>query len=289
MTVTVVNGLLKAQQQWVNQPHGTQPSRLLILNLMPTKATTERQFLNRFAALSVDVEVTFMYPETHHFKSLPKSVVAKNYVTLAEIADQHYDGLIVTGAPVEQLSFETVDYWQEFQTIVDWAQTHVTETLFECWAAQAGLYYQFNIQKKLAKQKIFGIYQASNVATQSHLVSGLSADGTLKMPQSRHTKLVIPTNLPTGLQVVAENDEIGPLILAAPQQRAVYVTGHPEYEAETLANEYFRDRRKQLPINLPQNYFTDQSLQQINYSWQTASCQFYQNWLETLVLAKVSL
>lgn len=284
MTVTVVNGLLKAQRQWRNRPQAAAPVRILILNLMPTKVATERQFLNRFAALSTDIEVTFMYPATHRFKSLPRTLIAENYVTLAEIADQHYDGLIVTGAPVEQLPFEAVDYWQEFQTIVDWAQTHVTQTLFECWAAQAGLYYQFDIKKQLVNQKIFGIYAATDVE-HSALVRGLRAGGRFKMPQSRHTQLVLPSSLPVTLQVVAENDEIGPLILAAPQQRSVYVTGHPEYAVDSLANEYFRDRRKRLPINLPKHYFTDGSLQQINYSWEAASCQFYQNWLETVKLS----
>jgi len=287
MTVTVVNGLLKAQQQWLNQPAGARAMRILILNLMPTKLTTERQFLQRFAALNEDVTVTFMYPATHHFKSVPRALVAKNYVTLAEVADQQFDGLIVTGAPVEQLRFEAVDYWQEFETIVTWAQTHVTNTLFECWAAQAGLYAQFNIRKQLVAQKIFGIFQATTVNAQSRLLHGLQERGSLKMPQSRHTQLDLPADLPADLQVVAANDEIGPLILTSPQQKAVYVTGHPEYEAETLANEYFRDRRKQLPIKLPQHYFADQTLQKIRYNWQSASCQLYENWLGSLKLAKV--
>jgi len=287
MTVTVVNGLLKAQHQWFDQPAGASAMRILILNLMPTKLTTERQFLQRFAALNEDVAVTFMYPATHHFKSVPRALVAENYVTLADVADQQFDGLIVTGAPVEQLPFEAVDYWQEFETIVTWAQTHVTNTLFECWAAQAGLYAQFNIRKRLVAQKIFGIFQATTVNNHSRLVHGLQGRDSLKMPQSRHTQLDLPTDLPADLQVVAANDEIGPLILTSPQQRAVYVTGHPEYEAETLANEYFRDLRKQLPIKLPQHYFADQALQKIRYSWRSASCQFYQNWLESLKLAKV--
>lgn len=290
MTVNVVNGLLKAEQQWSNQPQRETVTRLLILNLMPNKLTTERQFLNRLATLTDDeLEVTFMYPTTHQFKSLPRQLVADNYVSLADVADDHYDGLIVTGAPVEQLAFEDVDYWDEFQEIVDWAQTHVTQILFECWAAQAALYDQFKIKKQLVAQKVFGIYQATTVAPQSRLVSGLSTGGLLKMPQSRHTRLMLPTTLPNDLQIVAANSEIGPLILTAPGQKSVYVTGHPEYEVDTLANEYFRDRRKQLPIKRPAHYFVDQSGQQIRYSWKTASCQFYQNWIDTLKLTKVGL
>ncbi|MFC6182176.1 homoserine O-acetyltransferase/O-succinyltransferase family protein [Lactiplantibacillus daowaiensis] len=287
MTVTAVNGLLKAEHQWRNQSQGDHSMRLLVLNLMPTKVTTERQFLSNFAALSTNVEVTFMYPKTHVFKGLPRATVADHYVSLDQVEDQYFDGLIITGAPVETLAFEDVDYWQEFGTIVDWAQTHVTQTLFECWAAQAGLYYQFNIQKRTVGEKIFGIYTADDVDLQSPLVSGLSAGGLLKMPQSRHTQLILPTVLPQDLHVVATNDEIGPLVLAAPQAKAVYVTGHPEYDTETLATEYFRDRRKRLPIQLPKHYFTTTDLQQINDSWHQTSHQLYANWLQTLTLTKV--
>lgn len=289
MTVTAVNGLLRAEQRWDNPREAVNPLRILILNLMPTKQTTERQFLKRFAALDSDVAVTFMYPATHHFKSLPKALVAEHYVTLAQVADQTFDGLIITGAPVEKIAFEAVDYWDEFVTIVNWAQSHVSQTLFECWAAQAGLYAQFNVQKRLVASKVFGIYSASAVDSQSRLVSGLSAGGLLKMPQSRHTELVLPDQLPGDLHVVAENSQVGPLVLSAPSQRAVYVTGHPEYEADTLANEYFRDVRKQLPIDLPQHYFKGNDLHDVDYSWPAASCRLYQNWLTTLKLSKVGL
>lgn len=287
MTVTAVNGLLKAQQQWLNPTGDAHPLQLLILNLMPTKAVTERQFLDRFAAVSQAVNVTFMYPASHHFKGIDRQTVADHCVTLADVYDRHFDGLIITGAPVECLPFEAVDYWQEFEQIVDWGQTHATQTLFECWAAQAGLYYQFDIKKQVLPQKVFGIYAASTVATNSRLVSGLSAGGLLKMPQSRHTQLDLPTTLPTGLQIIAENDQVGPLLLSAPTKHAVYVTGHPEYAAATLATEYRRDCRKHLPIQLPENYFENVQTGQIDYSWRDASCQLYQNWLATLQLTKV--
>jgi len=287
MTVTAVNGLLAAQQKWINQPQGDQPMRLLILNLMPTKVTTERQFLSNFAAVPGDFEITFMYPVTHRFKTYSRDTVAANYVSLDQIADQHFDGLIVTGAPVEKLAFEEVDYWDEFTTIVDWAKTHVTQTLFECWAAQAGLYYQFNLQKQLVPEKIFGVYSADSWNQNAQLTRGLTAGGLLKMPQSRHTQLVLPTTLPAELQVVAANDEIGPLILTAPTTNAVYVTGHPEYDTDTLANEYFRDQRKQLPIQLPKYYFKNQSLKTVDDGWHQTSHRLYANWINTLKLMKV--
>ncbi|RRK11507.1 homoserine O-succinyltransferase [Lactiplantibacillus garii] len=288
MTVTAVNGLLKAQHQWENAVV-SHPLQILILNLMPTKADTERQFLQRFAAVNSEVAVTFMYPASHHFKSLPRKLVADNYVTLEQVADRYFDGLIITGAPVEKLAFEDVDYWKEFLAVINWAQAHVTQTLFECWAAQAGLYAQFNVQKRLLPAKVFGIYTATAVDDHSQLTTGLSAGGLLKMPQSRHTGLVLPPQLPAGLRVVADNEQVGPLVLSADKQRAVYVTGHPEYEADTLANEYFRDRRKHLPIHVPQHYFKPGDLKQVNYSWPVASCRLYQNWLKTLNLTKVGL
>lgn len=289
MTVTANNGLLAARGEWENADKqvNSQSKQILILNLMPTKLTTERQFLKRFAAGTTDVTVTFMYPASHQFKNLPQAVIAAHYVTLADIRDQYFDGLIVTGAPVETLPFERVDYWQELLVIIDWAQRHVSQTLFECWAAQAGLYAQFGIAKRLVAHKIFGIYSATNTDVKSPLINGLSAGGLLKMPQSRHTALVMPEQLPNGLQVVADNPQVGPLVLTAPKQHAVYVTGHPEYERQTLADEYFRDRRKHLPIQLPEHYFATERLTTVDYSWQTASDRLYQNWLATLNLTKV--
>ena len=228
-----------------------------------------------------------MYPASHHFKSLPQAVVAAHYVTLADIQDQYFDGLIVTGAPVETLPFEAVDYWNELLTIIDWSRQHVSQTLFECWAAQAGLYAQFGIAKRAVAHKIFGIYSATSTDVKSPLISGLNAGSLLKMPQSRHTALVMPERLPAGLQVVADNPKVGPLVLSAPKLHAVYVTGHPEYERRTLADEYLRDRRKHLPIQLPEHYFATEQLTTVDYSWQTSSNQLYQNWLATLNLTKV--
>lgn len=289
MTVVATNGLLKAQHQWVDDSLRSDPLQILILNLMPTKAETERQFLKRFSAVDEDVAVTFMYPKRHHFKTYSQRAVAEAYVSIDQVVDQHFDGLIVTGAPVEQLPFEQVDYWHEFLAIIDWAQRHVTQTLFECWAAQAGLYAQFDVAKRLLPHKITGVYTATTTDNRSRLIKGLSASGLLKMPQSRHTGLDLPATLPDGLNVVAQNDEVGPLVLTSATQHAVYVTGHPEYAANTLAKEYFRDKQKRLPVTLPQHYFADSDLDQVDYSWAHASRQLYQNWLTTLNLTKASL
>ncbi|AVK63465.1 homoserine O-succinyltransferase [Lactobacillus sp. CBA3606] len=285
MTVIARNGLSKAQTQGCQPKLAPATIQVLILNLMPTKKVTEQQFLQRLAVGPTDVAVTFMYPTSHHFKGSDRATIAANYVTLAQIQAEHFDGLIVTGAPVEQLPFTAVDYWAELQTIITWAQTHVRQTLFECWAAQAGLYLQFGINKRLVANKIFGVYTATMVDGDSPLMAGLTQPAELKMPQSRQTQLVLPAELPTALQLVAANAQVGPLVLAAPAQHAVYVTGHPEYAAETLALEYRRDRQQHRPIQQPQHYFSD-SQGTINYSWQQASCQFYQNWVATLKLMK---
>jgi len=214
-------------------------------------------------------------------------LVAQYYVTLATIEDQYFDGLIITGAPVETLPFESVDYWDELLTIIAWAQRHVHQTLFECWAAQAGLYAQFGIKKRRLSHKVFGIYQATSVDGRAPMMTGLSAGGVLQMPQSRHTELAMPATLPQGLRVVAANQQVGPLILVATEQRAIYVTGHPEYERWTLASEYYRDQRKQLPIQLPEHYFEHGEPAKIDYSWRAASGRLYQNWFATLSLTKV--
>lgn len=289
MAVIATNGLLKAQHQWVDDELSTDPLQLLILNLMPTKRETERQFLRRFSAVDQDVAVTFMYPTRHHFKTVSRTAIVENYVSIDQVVDQTFDGVVITGAPVEQLPFEDVDYWNEFVAINDWAHRHASQTLYECWAAQAGLYQDFDIPKYELPQKISGIYTATAIDKHSTLMSGLSAGGLLKMPQSRHTALDLPATLPADLRVVAANAEVGPLVLTAPSQRAVYVTGHPEYTADTLAREYYRDRRKQLTVPVPQHYFQSPESTVVNYNWPDASRRFYQNWLASLTLTKVGL
>lgn len=289
MAVIATNGLLKAQHDWIDDELQTDPLQILILNLMPTKLETERQFLQRFAAVDQDVAVTFMYPTRHHFKTVARAAVVENYVSIDQVVDQSFDGVIITGAPVEQLPFEDVDYWHEFVAISDWAHRHASQTLYECWAAQAGLYQDFDIPKYDLPQKAFGIYSATTVDDHSPLMSGLSAGGLLKMPQSRHTALDLPAQLPADLQVVAANAEVGPLVLTSSEQRAVYVTGHPEYAADTLTREYHRDRRQHRRVPVPQHYFEQSDATVVNYSWPDASRRFYQNWLASLTLTKVGL
>ncbi|CAK1246950.1 homoserine O-acetyltransferase/O-succinyltransferase family protein [Fructobacillus tropaeoli] len=161
MTANAKNGFLHQKQAWQNQKL-IQPLQILVWNLMPTKENTEEQFLSLLNDLDQDVELTFLYACSHHFKTVPKDAVADCYACWHQIKDQNFDGLILTGAPVEQLPFEDVDYWQEFLTIKDWAKDHVGQTINACWSAQAALYQDFGIKKRRLPAKLFGIYEASN-------------------------------------------------------------------------------------------------------------------------------
>ncbi|EHO52505.1 putative homoserine O-succinyltransferase [Lentilactobacillus kisonensis F0435] len=287
MTVNATNGLIRADGEWPDCSL-KDPISIVVLNLMPTRKTTELQFLSRFDDCQFDVQLTFMYPATHHFNGAPRKLIEKNYVNLTQIYHQQFDGLIITGAPVETLPFEDVDYWQEISTIIDWAKTHVKEKLFECWAAQAGLYHDFGIQKQLLPAKLFGIYTATKVDLHSPLTAGFDADYPIRMPQSRNTQSIInETHLPNGLRIVVSARQSGPMILSG--DHTTYITGHPEYQAQTLAQEYQRDLNKHLPIQPPKNYFKNMAMGMVDYSWRTASTKIYENWVRLLVNRQSSL
>ncbi|EEI70879.1 homoserine O-acetyltransferase/O-succinyltransferase family protein [Lentilactobacillus hilgardii] len=289
MTANATNGFLHAENQWTNQKL-THPVSILILNLMPTRRDAEFQFLSGFNHLDSDVDITFMYPYTHHFKGTSREKIEADYVCWNQIADRYYDGLIITGSPVEKLPFKQVDYWDELQKIIKWGKTHVKQQLHECWAAQAGLYLDYGIQKRLLPNKLFGIFTAVSVDHDSPLARGFGAGGLLRMPQSRHTEIILDeTNLPGDLKVIATAPQSGPMILSSNTYHTTYVTGHPEYQEKTLANEYYRDRYKNLPINPPVNYFSDPVSGTVNYSWKDASKKLYKNWTHLLVDKKVGI
>ncbi|WP_251546132.1 homoserine O-acetyltransferase/O-succinyltransferase family protein [Limosilactobacillus caecicola] len=285
MSANAINGFAIANGQWINQEQ-TNPITIVVLNLMPNKAETECQFLASFAKLAQDVEITFAYPVSHHFKSVNQNTVANHYACLAEIEHRHFDGLIITGAPVETLGFEQVDYWQEFCAFCRWATTHTRASLVECWAALGGLYHDYGINKHRLNHKLFGVYQATKLDASSPLVDHF-ATSQFQIPQSRHSTCNCSLNdVPTGVKVVANNQAIGPLILQAPALHRTYITGHPEYSKDTLAKEYQRDLKKHLPIEAPCNYFTNDH--HINYSWRFTSELLYQNWVNTFAPVAVT-
>ncbi|MHA8111505.1 homoserine O-acetyltransferase/O-succinyltransferase family protein [Lactobacillaceae bacterium Melli_B4] len=277
MTVNAKNGFLIQDGKWTNQEL-VHPVSLLILNLMPTKRETELQFLRLLNALDQDIEVTFMYAASHHFKSLSKDRVARCYCSLQQIENNHYDGLVITGAPVEQIDFEAVDYWAEFIQIKRWADDHVGQTINECWASQAALYHDFAVPKTNLKHKLFGIYQATQINPHHQLSTDLT---TFNNPQSRHSQSIIDRNaLPDSLEIIADNCITGPMILHADDKRQTYVTGHPEYRTTTLEIEYQRDCDKAESVLPPVNYYG--AKHQIQNTWQQSSIQLYQNWIDLI-------
>lgn len=285
MTANAKNGFLLTSGKWHNH-YLNNPVSILVANLMPTKETTEHQFLQIFDSLDQDVELTFLYPATHCFKGTPYSTISKAYVSLVDIESSSFDGLIFTGAPVEQLNFQQVDYWEEFRTICDWAERHTKETLLECWAALGGLYNDYQIDKQALPHKLFGIYGANKVKQSDK--DKWQINLPLRIPQSRHsTPLINPDNFPHDLKIIAESKEIGPLIYYSPAKHRTYITGHPEYEIDTLAKEFYRDQKKQLPISEPHDYFINSKSGDINYNWHQSSIQIYQSWLNTFTQKKV--
>ncbi|AMV60082.1 Homoserine O-succinyltransferase [Pediococcus damnosus] len=276
MTANAINGFLNFNQKWQNAAELNNPLSVLVLNLMPTKQATERQFLESFNHMKQDVRFTFAYPESHSFKGTSRTAMASSYLKFSDAAQKDYDALIITGAPVETLNFEQVDYWQEFKQIIGWSHEHVKQTLFECWACQAALKVEFNVKKRDLLEKTFGIYSATQINLKSPLVKGFGVENQLRMPQSRHTNI----EQTHGVEVIASNDKIGPMILYAPQINQTYLTGHPEYEADTLKIEYERDLGKKQRIQIPTNYFDDQN--RIRYTWKRSSHLIYQNWLNLI-------
>ncbi len=289
MTANAKNGLLLADKQWDNR-YLRNSSSILVLNLMPTRKETERQFLSAFNDLTGNFELTFLYPKSHHFKGISKKIVEKTYNSLDQISENHYDGLIITGAPVETLPFSQVDYWNELLKIIDWSRSHVKEVLYECWAAQAGLFYDFEIRKYQLPKKLFGIFDATFISKDSKITQGFENGGILRMPQSRHTQIALNADeLPIGLKITATSKKTGPIILESSKFHSTYVSGHPEYSQETLAKEYFRDVNKGLNIEKPENYFLNEDNTKINYSWRATSLKIYQNWANKFVSQKAEL
>ncbi len=259
------------------------PLEVLILNNMPVKQDTELQLLRALSNTPLQVDVTFMNVKSHVSVNTPASHLNKFYTTLDEIRDKKYDGLIVTGAPVEDISFEEVDYWQEICEIFDWAETHVTSTLHICWAAQAGFYHYYGIDKRLLPRKLFGIYEHKVEKRKIPLVRGF--DDIFLAPHSRHTETPAEAiHACKELTVLAESAQAGVFLAIAEAGKKIFVAGHPEYDRYTLNNEYFRDLNKGLPIQIPCNYYPDDNPEERPLlQWRSHSNNLYSNWLNYYV------
>jgi homoserine O-succinyltransferase/O-acetyltransferase len=259
------------------------PIRIAILNLMPTKVHTETQILRLIGNSALQVEVTLLHPGSHKSKNTPDAYLRMFYHTFDEIRDERFDGLIITGAPVENLDFEQVDYWSELVAIMEWKNTHAFSTFHICWGAQAALYHQFRVPKYPLPQKMFGVYQHYVTRRNEKLLRGF--DDVFYAPHSRHTEIRrIDIERVPELKILAESPDAGVYIVATRDDRQVFVTGHSEYDPLTLKSEYDRDVRKGLPIALPKNYFPDDNPHRAPVvRWRGHSNLLFSNWLNYYV------
>lgn len=259
------------------------PLQICILNLMPVKEDTELQLLRALSNTPLQVDVTFMKMNSHVSLNTSANHLNKFYNTFDELKENKYDGLIITGAPVEQMDFEEVDYWEELCQIMEWTKSHVTSTLHICWGAQAGLYYHFGLKKHLLPQKLFGVYAHRVMNRKVPLVRGF--DDIFMAPHSRHTA-VLSEDIHNcqELIVLAESEEAGVFLTMTEEGRQIFVMGHPEYDRMTLHNEYIRDKKKGLPIQIPCNYYPeDDDTRRPYLQWRSHANDLYSNWLNYYV------
>jgi len=231
----------------------------------------------------LQLDIDFLYMESHQSKTTRSEHMETFYKTFSEVKDDYFDGLIITGAPVEHLPFEEVDYWQEFTQVIDWSKTHVFSTLHICWGAQAGLYYRYAVKKHQIDQKISGIFPQDVLKGNHLLLRGF--DDLFVSPHSRHTEVLKEDILnQTNLEILAEGKEVGVSILASRDLREVYSFGHLEYDRDTLAKEYFRDLDAGLEPHIPENYFKNDDIHQVPCMlWSSSAALFFNNWVNYAV------
>ena len=232
------------------------PLQVAILNIMPVKQDTELQLLRALANTPLQVDITFLNMKSHVSSHTSPYHLDRFYTTFDAIRHRKFDGLLITGAPVEDMTFEEVDYWEEMCEIMDWAETHVTSTLHICWGAQAGFYHYYGINKRKLSEKLFGIYPHTVSNRKTPLVRGF--DDIFLAPHSRHTETPAEEiHACKEVTVLAEGEEAGVFLAIAEEGKKIFVNGHPEYDRYTLHNEYYRDLNKGLPIHIPYNYYPD--------------------------------
>lgn len=258
------------------------PLRIAILNLMPTKIQTETQLLRLLGNTPLQVDVTLL-TTNHRSKNTPIEHVLAHYQTFDQVQGEKFDGLVITGAPVEHLPFEEVDYWEELQAIMDWSERGVFSTLYICWAAQAGLYHRYGIPKLPLPEKIFGVYPHRVIDRREKLLRGF--DDVFYAPHSRHTQVRREDiEKAPEVKIISESDTAGVYIVVSKDGRQVYVTGHSEYDPLTLKQEYERDLSKGLPIAVPQNYFpADDPSSEPRVIWRGHAHLLFYNWLNYYV------
>ncbi len=271
----------------MNESRATQqdirPLKIIILNLMPLKITTETDLLRLLSNSPLQIQIDFMKIKGHTPKNTPSQHMKMFYRNIDELNGKKYDGMIITGAPVEQLPFEEVTYWDEMKYILDWAEHHVTSTLYICWAAQAGLFHHYGIPKYQLDKKMFGVFKHTHVDESLPIFRGF--DDEFFIPHSRHTEIrAEDIEKVEGLQIIASSKTAGVTIVKARNGRQLFITGHAEYSRHTLEGEYKRDRAKKLPIEIPVNYYPDNNPNaKPVMKWQSAANLFFSNWLNYYV------
>ena len=265
------------------QRQDIRPLRLVILNLMPTKATTETQLLRCLSNTPLQIEVELMQMRSHKSKNTSEEHLLSFYTTFDEICGNYYDGLIITGAPVETLDFEEVNYWPELCEVMAWSKTNVYSTFHICWGAQAGLYYHYGVPKYPLDKKLFGVYEHKRLVRDCPLIRGF--DDGFRAPHSRCTENRLDDLYKVdGLTILAVSQEAGFYLGMSGGGRQIFVTGHSEYDAETLSLEYFRDKNKGLAMDIPTNYFPgNDPSQRPEKTWRSHAYLLYSNWLNYYV------
>ena len=259
------------------------PLEIAILNLMPTKVETETQFMRLLSNSPLQVNITLIYTESYKSKNTAAAHLERFYKRFDDIKDKHFDGMIITGAPVETMAFEEVAYWKELTKIFDFADRNVTSTIYICWGAQAALYYHYGIPKYLLPHKLFGVFPHKKYIDQHDpLLKGI--DDVFYVPHSRHTTVKLEdVRKVRELVVLSESEFTGLSIAKSNDNKKIFLTGHMEYDRDTLKKEYERDVARGLPIQPPYNYFTDDTCTNVRVTWSSAANLFYTNWLNYYV------
>jgi homoserine O-succinyltransferase len=259
------------------------PLRIAILNLMPTKIATETQLLRLLSNSALQVDITLLHMETHDAKNVSAEHLLNHYESFENVIDQKFDGLIITGAPVEHLPFERVDYWPELEKVLDWKDSHVYSTFHICWGAQAGLYYRYRVPKYPLETKMFGVFPHLVMKRHEPLLRGF--DDEFYAPHSRHTEIRVEDieKIPD-LDILSLSLDAGVYIVASRDRRQFYVTGHSEYDPLTLKSEYDRDIHKGLPIQIPKNYYPGDNPDMLPVvRWRGHASLMFNNWLNYYV------
>ena len=259
------------------------PLEIVLLNLMPTKIATETQFTRLLGNTPLQVRLELMHTTSHKAKNVSQDHLVNFYKSFDELKDRKFDGMVITGAPVELMDFEDVDYWNELCQIMEWSKTNVHSTIHICWGAQAGLYYHYGIKKHKMDKKMFGVFKHKADYKRSILLRGF--DDTFWVPQSRHTTVNREDiEAVSGLKILASSEESGVYAVSSKGGRQIFITGHSEYDGDTLKNEYLRDKNLGLPIDIPANYFIDDDdTKEPIVRWRGHAHLLFSNWLNYFV------